>query len=90
MKWASQGLMNKIAKKTLRLLVKLQTLLPIPIPVQFPWGSWWLTWGDVMGQHLLWQDGFEQAEQNFLLRFLKPGMVVIDAGAHQGLYTLLA
>lgn len=33
---------------------------------------------------------FEVGEQNFLLGFLQPGMVVVDIGAHWGLYTLLA
>jgi FkbM family methyltransferase len=33
---------------------------------------------------------FDVGEQSFMLRFLHEGMVVMDVGAHQGLYTLLA
>jgi FkbM family methyltransferase len=43
-----------------------------------------------MSRHVLLRDGFEEGEQNFLLRFLQPGMTVLDLGAHHGLYTLLA
>ncbi len=35
-------------------------------------------------------DGFEADERAFVQGFLKPGMVVLDIGAHHGLYTLLA
>jgi FkbM family methyltransferase len=34
--------------------------------------------------------GFELAERAFVSRFLRPGMTVLDIGAHHGLYTLLA
>ena len=64
--------------------------LRLPVVVKLPWGGWWLAWGDVMGRHVRLRDGFEEGEQNFLLRFLCRGMVVMDIGAHQGLYTLLA
>jgi FkbM family methyltransferase len=43
-----------------------------------------------MGRHIRFKDDFEKGEQSFLLGFLQPGMVVLDIGAHQGLYTLLA
>jgi len=42
-----------------------------------------------MGRHIRQHEDFEQGEQSFLLRFLKPGMTVLDIGAHQGFYTLL-
>lgn len=62
----------------------------LPLPVHVPEIGWWLTWNDVMGKHIRLHDKFEQGEQIFLLRFLKPGMIFLDVGAHHGLYTLLA
>jgi FkbM family methyltransferase len=61
----------------------------VAIPVRLPWGALMLAWPDVMGRHLR-QGGFEENERRFVERFLKPGMVVLDAGAHHGFYTLLA
>ncbi len=40
--------------------------------------------------HELIYNEFEQMETRFVERLLRPGMTVIDAGAHHGLYTLLA
>lgn len=67
-----------------------ETVSRVPVPVRLPWGSWWVAWNDVMGRHIRFKDDFEKGEQSFLLGFLQPGMVVLDIGAHQGLYTLLA
>lgn len=61
-----------------------------PLPVRLPWGDWWLAYGDAMGKHIRLHDNFEQGEQGFLLQFLRPGMTVLDIGAHHGLYSLLA
>ena len=36
------------------------------------------------------EENFERAELRFVERLLRPGMVVLDIGAHHGLYTLLA
>ncbi|HVP81199.1 MAG TPA: FkbM family methyltransferase [Thermodesulfobacteriota bacterium] len=65
-------------------------LFQFPWPIRLPWGGWWIAWNDVMGKHIRLHENFEQEEQSFLLRFFKPGMVALDVGAHQGLYTLLA
>jgi FkbM family methyltransferase len=35
-------------------------------------------------------DGFEKREMAFVESFLRPGMTVLDIGAHHGFYTLLA
>lgn len=43
-----------------------------------------------MGKHIFLHENFEQEERAFVLQFFKPGMVVLDVGAHHGLYTLLA
>ncbi len=42
---------------------------------------------DFIGESLL-GGGYEDAEQNFADRFLKPGMTVLDIGAHRGFHTL--
>jgi FkbM family methyltransferase len=60
-----------------------------PIPVRLPFGAWWLAWNDVVGKAVL-KGTFEQAECAYLLRLLRPGMTVLDIGAHHGYYTLLA
>ena len=61
----------------------------LPVPVRLPFGAWVLAWNDDLGNHILARD-FEQPEYAFVGRFLKPGMTVLDIGANQGLYTLLA
>jgi FkbM family methyltransferase len=60
-----------------------------PSPIQLPYGIWWL------GEHgpldnALSGEGFEKAETNFVQRYLRPGLTVLDIGAHHGLYTMLA
>jgi FkbM family methyltransferase len=61
----------------------------IPVPVRLPYGGWWLARNDFLGAALFY-DGFENTERSFIERFLRPGMVVLDIGAHHGYYTLLA
>ena len=39
---------------------------------------------------LIRQGNFESAEIAFVSRFLRPGMTVLDIGAHHGMYSLLA
>ena len=70
--------------------IRMRFLPWLPLLIRLPWGGWWLVFNDVMGHHLLFRDGFEEGEQNFVLHFLQAGMVVLDVGAHHGLYTLLA
>jgi FkbM family methyltransferase len=65
------------------------TSIPIPFPKRLPWGDWWLSWGDSVGR-TMWTGSFENVETQLLKKILKPGMVMIDAGAHRGYYTLLA
>lgn len=65
-------------------------LLPnIPSPVRLPFGALWLLRKDNLGEPLL-TGTFESAELAFVERFLRPGMTMLDLGAHHGLYTLLA
>jgi FkbM family methyltransferase len=66
-----------------------QTFPNTPAPFRLPFGAWWLVRNDNTGQPLS-KGVFEAAELAFVQRFLKPGMTVLDIGAHHGLYTLLA
>jgi FkbM family methyltransferase len=58
-------------------------------PTRLPFGALWLARGDNYG-HAMILGNFEMAEQRFVHNFLKPGMTVLDIGAHHGFYTLLA
>jgi FkbM family methyltransferase len=61
----------------------------VPVPVRLPYGGWWLARNDFLGAALFY-DGFENTERSFVERFLRPGMTMLDIGAHHGYYTLLA
>jgi FkbM family methyltransferase len=61
----------------------------IPFPIRLPFGAWWLIRNDYSGT-LIRKGRFENAEFAFVRRFLRPGMTVLDLGAHHGMYTLLA
>jgi FkbM family methyltransferase len=61
----------------------------MPVPLRLPFGAWWLAERSALDRELIY-DGFETAEAAFVARFLRPGMTVLDVGAHHGLYTLLA
>jgi FkbM family methyltransferase len=61
----------------------------IPFPIRLPFGAWWIWRNDALSR-MLRHEGFESAEISFVQRFLKPGMTVLDIGAHHGFYTLLA
>ena len=61
----------------------------IPVPIRLPYGAWWLARDDHIGRPLK-KGQFESDELRFVSKFLQPDMVVLDIGAHHGLYTLLA
>jgi len=61
----------------------------VPLPVWLPYGGWWLAGNDVCSD-AVFVGNFEEAERRFVQAFLRPGMTVIDAGAHHGFYTMLA
>jgi FkbM family methyltransferase len=61
----------------------------MPIPLRLPFGAWWLAGKSALDDEFI-RDGFEDTELSFVKRLLRPGMTVLDAGAHHGLYTLLA
>lgn len=67
-----------------------QRVLPrCPILLRFRPGIWWIARGDGVSRDLVC-GAFERHERAFVARFLKPGMTVVDVGAHAGFYTLLA
>lgn len=63
--------------------------IPVLIPMRLAYGGWWVARNDYVGRNLR-KGRFESAELRFVGRFLQPDMVVLDIGAHHGLYTLLA
>ena len=79
--------------KSLAVGVRWRKWLPwIPFPIRLSFGSWWLVRQNQMGESLFWYRSFvgEEAGFRFLERFLQSGMMVFDAGAHEGYYTLFA
>jgi len=61
---------------------------PFPFPVRLPGGGWFFARNDFLGRGILWE-GFESDECEFVRKFVKPGMNVLDIGANQGFYTVL-
>jgi FkbM family methyltransferase len=57
--------------------------------VRLPFGARFRVQRDELGAMIL-RGEFENRETRFVERFLKPGMTVLDIGANQGYYTLLA
>ncbi len=57
--------------------------------IMLPFGSKWVAESSALGNRL--RSGiFETAETDFVQKFIRPGMTVLDIGAHHGFYTLLA
>jgi FkbM family methyltransferase len=76
--------------KYLAVMHRVRKALPrMPIPLRLSSGEWWLAEESALDQELM-RGSFEDAEKQFVRRFLRPGMTVVDVGAHHGLYTLLA
>ena len=61
----------------------------MPLPVRLPFGGWYLAWNDI-NDDCIFAGNYEKSEKLFVESFLKPGMTVLDIGAHHGFYTLLA
>jgi FkbM family methyltransferase len=66
-----------------------RVLPSVPLPVRLPYGGWWLA-GDDQMDDAVFTGNFDDSERRFIQGFLKPGMTVLDIGAHHGFYTLLA
>jgi FkbM family methyltransferase len=60
----------------------------MPIPLRLPFGAWWLAEKSALDHELIYKS-FEESEIHFVEKLLRPGMTVLDIGAHHGLYTLL-
>jgi len=83
-------LANPMRRKYLTLALRARRVFPeMPIPLRLPFGAWWLAEKGALDYELMY-DGFEEREVRFVQKFLRPGMTVLDIGAHHGLYTLLA
>ncbi len=77
-------------RKYITLANRARRIFPgMPIPLRLPFGAWWLAEGSALDHELIYND-FEQMETEFVKRLLRRNMIVVDAGAHHGLYTLLA
>ncbi|MDP9339204.1 MAG: FkbM family methyltransferase [Acidobacteriota bacterium] len=66
-----------------------RTFPDVPIPWRLPFGAWWLAQSGELDRKLV-NEGFEGKELHFVENFLRPGMTVLDIGAHHGLYSLLS
>ncbi|MGB2622838.1 MAG: FkbM family methyltransferase [Candidatus Acidiferrum sp.] len=83
-------LANPARKQYLSLAFRARRMFPeMPIPLRLPFGAWWLAKKGSLDHELIY-NGFEETETRFVQRLLRPGMTVLDVGAHHGLYTLLA
>lgn len=60
-----------------------------PFPIRLPFGAWLIGRDDLLARSLTF-DSFEAAECASIQKLLRPGMIVLDIGAHQGFYTLFA
>ena len=58
------------------------------LPIRLPNRSWWFAENDFIGVALIF-GGFENIEYALAQRIVRPGMTVLDIGAHKGLYSLL-
>src|ERR1700693_744052 len=89
------GRLLRFARKPFRqqyrsLASRVQSRFPsIPIPVRLPFGAWYLVGASDVDIRILF-DGFELSETLFIQKYLQPGMVVLDIGAHHGFYSLMA
>lgn len=85
-KFAARPTADKIRAIGLRL----RAIFPrAPVPRRLPFGIWFVV-GESHVDAALLDNAFESAEINFVQRYLRPGMIALDIGAHHGLYTLLA
>ncbi len=77
-------------EKLRRVGVRLRSLVTRrPPPLKLPFGATWVLEHSALDA-MLAEGAFETVEMRFVENFLKPGMTVIDIGAHHGFYTLLA
>jgi len=76
-------------RKYISMALRARRVFPeMPIPLRLEFGAWWLAEKGALDHELMF-NGFEETEMRFVGRLLRPGMTVLDIGAHHGLYTLL-
>jgi FkbM family methyltransferase len=86
----SRFLASPAQRKYITLALRARRIYPgMPIPLRLPFGAWWLAEKSALDHELIFNE-FEKMETQFVERLLRPGMTVLDVGAHHGLYTLLA
>jgi tRNA (mo5U34)-methyltransferase len=77
-------------KKYFAMVNRVRRIFPqLSIPWRLEFGAWWLAEQGELDEKLL-NGGFEKTELRFVEKLLRPGMIVLDIGAHHGLYSLLA
>jgi FkbM family methyltransferase len=77
-------------KKYITLANRARRIFPrMRIPLRLPFGAWWLAEKSALDHELIYGE-FERMETAFVNRLLRQDMTIVDAGAHHGLYTLLA
>lgn len=82
-------LASPVRKKYITMALRARRVFPkMPIPLRLKFGAWWLAEKGALDHELMY-NGFEETEMRFVERLLRPGMTVLDIGAHHGLYTLL-
>jgi len=59
------------------------------LPLRVSPGLWWIAENDAVSD-MLFEGTFERDERALVGAFVKPGMTVLDVGAHAGLYTMIA
>jgi FkbM family methyltransferase len=83
-------LASPIRRKYITVGLRARRFFPeMPIPLRLRFGAWWLAERGALDHELMY-NGFEETEIRFVQRLLRPGMTVLDIGAHHGLYTLLS
>ena len=84
-----QFLASTAKSKYITMALRARRVFPeMAIPLRLPFGAWWLAENGALDHELMY-NGFEETEMRFVQRLLRPGMTVLDIGAHHGLYTLL-
>jgi len=61
----------------------------VPLPLRVSPGLWWIARDDAISNSLF-SGTFELSARAFLKSYLRPGMTMLDVGAHCGLYTMTA
>jgi hypothetical protein len=82
--FSSQSFLGRMLRKSLNLLVSKDAVIPI---LQGPGrGMKWIVGSSV---NSCWLGSYEFKMQKSIVKYLRPGMIAYDIGAHVGFYTLL-